>query len=41
MVTNDPDAALRIGKILDDNRSNDKARLVEMQISRKGFQVLR
>lgn len=41
MVAKDPDAAVRIRKILEENRPNDKARFVEMQISHKGFQVSR
>jgi len=39
MVAKDPDAALRIRKILEENRPNDKARFVEMQLSHKGFEV--
>jgi galactokinase/mevalonate kinase-like predicted kinase len=41
MVAKDPEAALRIRKILEENRPNDKARFVEMQLSHKGFQVSR
>ena len=41
MVAKDPDAALRIRKVLSDNRPNNKARFVEMQLSNKGFQVSR
>jgi galactokinase/mevalonate kinase-like predicted kinase len=41
MAAKDPDAAVRIRKILNDNRPNDKARFVEMQLSNKGFQVSR
>ena len=41
MVAKDPDAALRIRKVLSDNSPNNKARFVEMQLSNKGFQVSR
>jgi galactokinase/mevalonate kinase-like predicted kinase len=41
MVAKDPDAAVRIRKVLEENRPNDKARFVEMQLSHKGFQVSR
>ncbi|MBF6597939.1 MAG: bifunctional fucokinase/L-fucose-1-P-guanylyltransferase [Fermentimonas sp.] len=41
MVAKDPDAALRIRKVLSDNPPNNKARFVEMQLSNKGFQVSR
>ena len=41
MVAKDPDAALRIIKVLSDNPPNNKARFVEMQLSNKGFQVSR
>ncbi|WP_294079895.1 bifunctional fucokinase/fucose-1-phosphate guanylyltransferase [Proteiniphilum sp. UBA5384] len=41
MVAKDPEAALLIRKILEENRPNDKARFVEMQLSHKGFQVSR
>ncbi len=41
MVAKDPDAAVRIRKILNENRPNNKARFVEMQLSHKGFQVSR
>ena len=41
MVAKDPDAALRIRKVLNENRPNNKARFVEMQLSNKGFQVSR
>lgn len=41
MVAKDPAAALRIRKVLEENRPNDKARFVEMQLSNKGFQVSR
>jgi galactokinase/mevalonate kinase-like predicted kinase len=39
MVAKDPEAALRIRKILEENRPNDKARFVEMQLSHKGLKV--
>lgn len=41
MVAKDPDTALRIRKVLNENRPNNKARFVEMQLSNKGFQVSR
>lgn len=41
MVAKDPEAALRIRKVLNDNSPNNKARFVEMQLSNKGFQVSR
>jgi galactokinase/mevalonate kinase-like predicted kinase len=41
MVAKDPEAALRIRKILEENQPNDKARFVDMQLSNKGFQVSR
>ena len=41
MVAKDPDASVRIRKILNENRPNNKARFVEMQLSYKGFQVSR
>jgi hypothetical protein len=41
MVAKDSDAAVRIRKILNENRPNDKARFVEMQLSHEGFQVSR
>ena len=41
MVAKDPDAAARIKQVLNENRPNDKARFVDMRISRKGFQVSR
>jgi galactokinase/mevalonate kinase-like predicted kinase len=41
MVAKDPEAAVRIRKVLEENRPNDKARFVEMQLSHKGFQVSR
>lgn len=41
MVAKDPDAAERIRRVLNDNRPNDKARFVNMEISHKGFQISR
>lgn len=41
MVAKDPDAAVRIRRVLEDQRPNNKARFVEMQLSNKGFQVSR
>ena len=41
MVAKDPDAAARIRETLHDNRLNKRARFVEMQLSKTGFQVSR
>lgn len=41
MVAKDPDAAARIRKTVQENRSNERARFVEMQLSKTGFQVYR
>lgn len=41
MVARDPSAAARIRSILDNNKPNDKARFVEMSLSRNGLQVSR
>ncbi len=41
MVAKDPDAAVRIRKVLSENRLNERARFVEMQLSKSGFQVSR
>jgi len=41
MVAKEPEAALRIRRLLEENRPNGKARFVEMQLSHKGFQVSR
>ena len=41
MVAKDPTAAVRIRKVLEENRPNNKARFVEMKLSNKGFQVSR
>ncbi len=41
MVAKDTDAVVRIRKILQENRLNERARFVEMQLSKTGFQVSR
>lgn len=41
MVAKDPEAALRIRRILNENRMNDRARFVEMKLSDKGLEVSR
>ena len=41
MVAKDPEAALRIRKILVQNPPNDRARFVEMTLSNKGLEVSR
>ena len=41
MVAKDPEAAVRIRKVLEENRTNNKARFVDMSLSNKGFQVSR
>lgn len=41
MVAKDPEAALRIRRILTQTPPNDKARFVEMSLSGKGFEVSR
>ena len=41
MVAKDPEAALRIRKVLEMHRPNDKARFVDVHLSNKGFQVSR
>lgn len=41
MVAKDPQAAVRIRKILTENAPNPRARFVEMTLSDKGFQVSR
>lgn len=41
MMAKDPEAAARIKQILQAHRPNDKARFVEMTLSRKGLQVSR
>lgn len=41
MIAKDPEAALRIRKVLEMHRPNDKARFVDVHLSNKGFQVSR
>lgn len=41
MVAKDPEAAMRIQKILNENRPNDRARFVEMSLSEKGLEISR
>lgn len=41
LVAKDAEAATRIRKTLEENKPNDKARFVEMELSNKGFQVSR
>ncbi|HCF37874.1 MAG TPA: hypothetical protein DER56_02185 [Thermosipho africanus] len=41
MVAKEPEAAVKIREVLEENRPNDKARFVEMQLSHKRFQVSR
>ncbi len=41
MVAKDEEAVLRIRKILNENPLNEKSRFVDMELSRKGFQVSR
>jgi galactokinase/mevalonate kinase-like predicted kinase len=41
MVAKDPSAALRIREILSKDRPNDRARFVEMAMSRNGLQISR
>lgn len=41
MVAKDPDAALRIRRILTENRPNDRARFVDMSLSDKGLEISR
>lgn len=41
MVAKDPEATVRIRKVLYENRQNERARFVEMQLSKSGFQVSR
>ena len=41
IVAKDPEAAVRIRRILTENPPNEKARFVEMTLSDKGFQVSR
>jgi galactokinase/mevalonate kinase-like predicted kinase len=41
MIAKDPIAALRIREILNHERPNERARFVEMSISRTGLQISR
>ena len=41
MIAKDPEAAMRIRQILNDNRRNSNARFVDMLISESGLQVSR
>lgn len=41
MVAKDEEAVLRIRKVLNENPLNEKSRFVDMELSRKGFQVSR
>lgn len=41
MVAKDPEAATRIQKILNENRPNDRARFVDMTLSKKGLEISR
>lgn len=41
MVAKDEGAVMRIRKVLNENRLNEKSRFVDMELSRKGFQVSR
>lgn len=41
MMAKDPEAAIRIRHILNENRSNPNARFVNMSISRKGMEITR
>ena len=41
MVAKDPEAAARIQKILNENRPNDRARFVDMTLSKKGLEISR
>lgn len=41
MVAKDPEAAVRIRKILTQNPPNNRARFVEMSLSNKGLEVSR
>ena len=41
MMAKDPEAALKIRKILKEHRPNDRARFVEMSLSNKGMEVSR
>ena len=41
MMAKDPEAAMRIRRILTEHRMNDRARFVEMDLSNKGLEVSR
>lgn len=41
MVAKDPDAAVRIRRILTEERLNERARFVEMSLSNKGLEISR
>jgi hypothetical protein len=41
MVAKDEEAVLRIRKVLNEHPLNGKSRFVEMELSKKGFQVSR
>ena len=41
MIAKDPEAAVRIKRILNENRMNDKARFVDMKLSDKGMEISR
>ncbi|MCP4755701.1 MAG: bifunctional fucokinase/L-fucose-1-P-guanylyltransferase, partial [Proteobacteria bacterium] len=41
IITKDPEAAVRIKRILNSNPPNDRARFVDMNLSQTGFQVTR
>ena len=41
MMAKDPEAALKIRRILKEHRPNDRARFVEMSLSNKGMEVSR
>lgn len=41
MVAKDEEAAMRIRQILNDNRMNDRARFVDMTLSRRGLEISR
>ena len=41
MVAKDPEAAVRIRQLLNDNRSNPNARFVDMTLSKTGLQISR
>jgi len=41
MIAKDPEAAARIKRIINDNRPNDKARFIDMTLSKSGLQTSR